>query len=382
MTRKNFLVLAAILAVLAGAGYWVKWSENREWKATDARAGQSLLPALKAAEVAGMKIVSPSGTVTLAQAEEGWVVRERADFPADVEKIRELMVKLVELKQVQVEALAENLRARYGLAEPKPGQGSDAAKDAGIVLELSDKAGKSLARLVLGRTLTKRTEPQAPGQPAGEVPTGRYVAGAEAGVVVVVSDPLVNVDAKVESWLSKDVFRVERARTVESFTPDGRQRWAFQRDNENAEWKALGGGDQPDNNKVQDIISSLIYVSLADVTDPSRAGFAKGTRVKVVTFDDIQYDITIGEQAGDDRWHLKFSVKGEPSKSRAAPKGESAEDKEKADTAFEENRKRLAKKLEAEKRLEAWTYLVNKTTVDPLLRERAQFMPERKDTKK
>ena len=34
--------------------------------------------------------------------------------------------------------------------------------------------------------------------------------------------------------------------------------------------------------------------------------------------------------------------------------------------------------VQGEKKLEAWTYLVSKTTLDPLLRDRQQLMPEKK----
>jgi len=71
-------------------------------------------------------------------------------------------------------------------------------------------------------------------------------------------------------------------------------------------------------------------------------------------------------------------VAGEPPKTRKPEKNEKAEDKEKKDKAFEEQRKKLLEKVEREKKLEPWTYLVAKTSLDPLLRDRAQLMPEKK----
>lgn len=380
MSRKQFLALIAVLVLLLGAGAWVKWSERAEWQATDSRVGKQLLPALKLADVAEVRITEARGTVTLKRGETGWIVPERAEFPADVDRIRDLIVKLVELKITQIEPLADSQRAKLVLVEPK---GPD-TKDAGTVLELKDKDAKSLARLVLGRVVTKRTEQQTPqGQTVTrDIPNGRYVAGVEPNTVAVVSDPLTAADAKPAAWLSKDVFRIESAKVLTSTTGDGKPRWAYYRDTDSVDWKFAGSAEKIDLQKAQDNVSALIYVSLADVTDPSKANFDKGIKVKVDTFDGFTYAVSIGDKAEGDLYHLKFTVSADIPKSRVVPRNEKPEDKEKADKEFADRNKALAEKLEREKKLEAWTYLVSKTTVDPLLRERAQLLPEKKDEKK
>ena len=386
MSRKQFLALLAVLVLLLGAGAWVKWSDNAQWKATDSRVGKLLLPALKLAEVAEVRIAEARGSVTLKRGESGWIVPERADFPADVERIRDLIVKLVELKISQIEPLADNQRAKLVLVEPRGAdtKGGADAKDMGTVLELKDKDGKSLARLLLGRVVTKRTEQQTPqGQTVTrDMPNGRYVAGAEPNTVAVVTDPLAQAEAKPSVWLAKDLFRVERAKTLTSTTGEGKPRWAFQRDTDSIDWKFTGSAEKIDLQKAQDVASSLIYVSLVDVTDPSRAGFDKGIKVRADTFDGFSYAVSVGDKAEGDLYHLKFTVSADRPKARVAPKGEKPEDKEKADKAFEEQNKAFAEKLEREKKLEAWTYLVPKTSVDPLLRERAQLLPEKKKDEK
>ena len=55
-----------------------------------------------------------------------------------------------------------------------------------------------------------------------------------------------------------------------------------------------------------------------------------------------------------------------------------AEDKAKNDKEFEERRKKLVEKVDREKKLERWTYLVAKNGLAPLLRDRAGLMPEKK----
>ncbi len=399
MTRKQFISLVGVLVLLLGAGAWVKMSDDAQWKATDERVGKLLLPSLKLADVAEMRIVESGGSVTIKRNEGGWIVTERADFPADVERIRDLIVKLVELKISQIEPLVDNQRAKLVLVEPKAASkadatdvkdtkdgkdAKDAAKDTGTVLELKDKDGKSLSRLLLGRVVTKKVEQQTQqGQTiTRDVPNGRYVIGAEANTVAVVTDPLTAAESKPASWLFKDVFRVERAKVLTSTTGDGKPRWAYLRDTDSVDWKFVGSTEKMDLQKAQDNVSALIYVALADVTDPSQANFAKGIKVKVDTFDGFIYEVSFGDKTDKGLYHMKFTVSANLPKTRVVPKDEKPEDKEKADKAFEEQTKAYSEKLEREKKLEAWTYLISKTTAEPLLRERAQLLPDKKDEKK
>jgi hypothetical protein len=70
---------------------------------------------------------------------------------------------------------------------------------------------------------------------------------------------------------------------------------------------------------------------------------------------------------------LTVSVAAELPKERKKEDGESEEDAKAKDAAFTERLKTLTEKLEKEKALEGRTFLVAKSTVDPLIRERSQI---------
>ena len=152
------------------------------------------------------------------------------------------------------------------------------------------------------------------------------------------------------------------------------------RDSEASDWKLAGGG-KPDPGRVQDVASALASLSLADVfAEPAKAdtGLDRAVVVKARTFDELAYTIRIGAKARDDRYYAAISASGDPPAARSAGKGESAEEKAKQDKTFEERRAKLAERLAHEKALERWTYLVPGSSIEPLLRERAQFLPEKK----
>lgn len=375
MTRKQFFVLLAALVVLLAAGLLLMRSQQSAWKPGDSRIGQRLMPGLKLEDVATVSIRDPDATLTLARREGGWRVKERADFPADADRVRELLLRLVELKVVQTEAVAEAQRARLQLLEPGAAQ-----EGAGTRIELKDGGGAVLARLLLGKKVTAMVAGAAFGPETG-VPTGRYaMTGDEPGTVVLVSEALAQAEAKPGSWLSKELIRVERAKSISASGPDGKQRFAVSRDSEASDWKLAGGG-KPDPGRVQDVASALASLSLADVfAEPAKAdtGLDRAVVVKARTFDELAYTIRIGAKARDDRYYAAISASGDPPAARSAGKGESAEEKAKQDKTFEERRAKLAERLAHEKALERWTYLVPGSSIEPLLRERAQFLPEKK----
>jgi len=177
----------------------------------------------------------------------------------------------------------------------------------------------------------------------------------------------------------KDLIRADGVKSISS-SKDGKQRWNVARETESADWKFSGSKEKPDLQKATDLASSLGWVNLVDVVaDPAKAdtGLDHAIVIQADTFDGPSYTLRVGKQAGNN-YYVRVAAAGEPSKTRTPAKGEKAEDKAKNDKEFEERRKKLVEKVEREKKLERWTYLVAKNGLDPLLRDRAGLMPEKK----
>ena len=376
MTRRQLLILVAALAVLAAVGAWIMQSQRTAWGPGDSRIGQRLVPGLKLEDVAQVALSDATATLNLVRHEGGWIAKERADFPVEAERVSTLLMKLVELKIVQAEPLPAAQRARLELAEP----GAADAAGVGTRLELKDGAGKQIARLLLGKKVAARTAAAGPSPEQG-VPTGRYVMpGTDTGSVVLVSDPLGTAEAKPEAWLSKDLIRADQIRSITAAGFDGKERFSLSRATDSYDWKLAGGG-KPDLQKAQDAVGSFQSMSLIDVVaDPgsAAAGLERPIVIRARTQDGLTYTLRVGSKTADDRYYLAIALSGDPATTRTAGKNETAEEKEKQDKAFAENRAKLMEKLEREKKLERWTYLVAKSAVEPVLRERAQLLPEKK----
>src|SRR5262245_24021528 len=369
MSRQQFLVVLAVLAVLAAAAAGVMLSDRSSWTSGDSLAGQKALPGLKISDVAEIAIRDSSGELHLQRAQSGWTVRERAGFAADTDRIAAMLVKLAEVKVVQSEPLVDSLRTRLELLEPK-----DKEAGAGTAVELKDAKGAVLGKLLLGKKIMKGSAMASIGRPEADA-TGRYLVAGDSKTVLAVGDPLLEAEARAQDWLVKDLLRVEGVKTVTSS-----KGWTVSRNTEGMAWKLAGSAQAPDLQKATDLSSSLGWVNLVDVVpDPAKAdtGLDHPVTILAQAFDGPKYTLQIGKPVGNN-YYLRVAVAGEPATARKPEKGDKPGDKEKKDKAFEEQRKKLVEKVDQEKKLAAWTYLVSKTTVDPLLRDRAQLLPEKK----
>src|SRR5439155_26201279 len=128
-----------------------------------------------------IRITEPKATLTLQRQEDGWVVAERRGFPADLAKVRDFVLKLIELKVGQSEPIGEKDRARLNL---------DAS---GTQVELGGADGKALAKLAVGRKYFKREVENPDEAPAD----GRFVSlPNEEGTVYIIADPLAQASAR------------------------------------------------------------------------------------------------------------------------------------------------------------------------------------------
>jgi hypothetical protein len=371
MSRNQFLIVLAALVVLVAGGAGVAWWKRSAYEVPDTRVGQRLLEGLQVDEVAQVDVADAQGTVTLVRGERGWSVKERGGFPADIEPIRDLLVKLQELKVVQAEGLTDAVRPRMQLAAPGAGAKPE---ETGTLVELKARDGKSVAKLVLGKQAMK--EARGPGLGMG-IPSGRYVwVAADPQRVSVVSEPFASVAAKPQDWLAKELLRLERPKSLIVAGPDGRERWSVSKASEASDWKLAGAG-KFNTGRAQDAASALYGLRIADAAagvSDADAGLDKPTLVRATTFEGWTYEVRIGKPAPGGRRYVKTGITGAAPETRTPAADEKPEDKEKNEKAFTDRKELLAAKLAREKAVAGQTVLVESSSLEPLLRDRAALL--------
>lgn len=368
MNRKTFLILIGLLVVLGGAGLAMLWQDLGAWRSGGGKIGFKPFAKLAVNEVAQIRLYDGKGEVTLALKDGRWVVKQRGDYGASVQEIGDLLVKLPDLKAVQTENVGATLLPRLNLVAP----GKDPKMEgAGTQFDLSDKGGKVLGSLLLGKIVVKKEPSPLPIQQ--ETPVGRYVLSPGNPTVLVMSDALKNADAKPAQWLAKDFFKADRIKSLAA-SGDGAQ-WKIARKEEYDPWKFAEGGGELDPSKAVAAVNALAGLAFSDIAlDVKAENFEKPRTFVADTYDNLVYTIRIAKKPESDDYYLSVAVSGEPPRTRTPEKNEKPADKDRLDKQFEETLKKLDARVKLEKSLAAWTYIVAAKTLEPLLKTRGDLI--------
>ena len=301
MNARVAAILVVLLAVLGGGALLYQQQERARRPENVGTLGQTLFKELKAADIAAITIAEPNATLTLKRQEERWVIAERADFPADLSRVREFVLKAIGLKVGQSEPLGEKDRARLNL---------DAS---GTKIEFQGSDGKPLGVLTVGRKYFKREVEN----PDKAIPDGRFVGlPGEPGTAYLVGDPLTQATVKTAEWIDRSSFQVEKVKTLQVRYPEG-EAWRIDRPADNAEWKLAGAkpGEKIDISRANAASYSLSLLELADVapkgatTDVAMSGLDRPVLIEATTLEGAVYSIKVGKLAGND-FYVTFTASG------------------------------------------------------------------------
>jgi hypothetical protein len=349
MSARVAAILVVLLALLGGGALYY-FKEARTQKPAGVGAlGKPLLKGLKAAEISSIQVREPEQTLTLERKDAGWTIVERANFPADLERVREFVVKAIDLKVGQVEPLGAVDRKRLKL------------DDGATRVDFRGADGKPLTTMLVGRKYFK-SEPENPERAIGD---GRFVLlPTEEKTVYIVSDPLAQASAKSADWIARNGFSVEKVKSLE-YAPAKGDGWKLERATEEADWTLAGAKDKVEPTKANSAAYSLATVDLADVggkdLKPEETGLATPTVLTAQTFDGLTYTLKLGALKGDN-YYATVAVAGE-----AKPQGKDAD----------ERAKKIAERLPRERSLTAYTLLIPKSRLEDALKPREELLAKK-----
>ena len=357
MSGRFVAALVVLLLALGGGALLIKQRSDAQRPAGAAALGQPVLKNLKAADIASIAIRDGGAALTLELKDGEWRIAERAGFPADAEKVRDLVLKAIELKVGQSEPIGEADRARLKL------DGS------GGMLEFRGADGKPLARLAIGAKFFKR-EPDNRERAIGD---GRYVQLPEdPKAVIVVSDPLTLASAKSADWIRRTGFAAEKVKAME-VTLAGGEKWKIERARDDAGWKLIPirAGEKVDTIRANSASYSLNSVDLADVAAPGAKPAETGldrpsAHIVAATFDGLTYTVKLGKASGEN-FFATMTVAGTGKASGA-------------DAA--ERQKKMDERLPRERALAAHTVLIAKSKFEDILKKRAELLEKKEGAKK
>src|SRR5262245_43393689 len=102
MNQKQFIKLLLLVLVVGGIGVYAYKRGNSAWK-SETTSDKKLLPSLEVNDVSNIAFKKDAEIVTLVKKNDIWVVKERNDYPANFETIRDFVQKVRDAKVVQNE---------------------------------------------------------------------------------------------------------------------------------------------------------------------------------------------------------------------------------------------------------------------------------------
>jgi hypothetical protein len=375
MKAKQLAIVLVLLVALGGVALFLSRRNAATWSSTaTASEGKILNFALN--DVAHITIKDGSAELNLIKQNDVWKVKERTDYPANFEQISGLIRKVWELRAVQDVKIGPSQFGRLQLLEP--GQDSNS----GTLLDLKGESEKRISALLLGKKHLRESDESL--GPAGGVPSGRYVRDtAESKRVFLISETLDEVDPKPERWLSRDFIKVENPKSITMAGAAANMNWKVTRDSATVPWKLVDAkpGEELDSAKVSGLATLFSGATFADVlgpaAPPAETGLDKPSTATIETFDNFVYTLRIGKLVGEN-YPVLVSVTAALPKERAPGKEEKPEDKTKLDQEFQTKQKELTDKLSKEQKLENRPYLIAKSTIEQLVKERSALMAEKK----
>ncbi len=394
MSRKSLLVLLVLAVVIGLAAWLTRQSSKPDETAAGALApGQKLLAGLDPSQIAGVKVHTPDGAVTLKKGENDiWSVAERDGFTADAERLSGLIKGMLDLKITQAQQAGPSQYARLQLALPDAADEKLTKEQKGTVVRLLDAKDAVLAEVVFGKA------PQSEGQDPMAAMSGGGVGGKfvrlakDTTQVFLVSESVYQATGKPADWIEKTFFQPGALKRIAVTGDEGFQGWEVIREKPDASFtlKDVPAGKQLAAATGSALTSFLGYAQATDILTKTEveALDSKQSRVATLeTFDGLTYKLTLtplATQEGDTggaNYAVQAEIAGtyvEPTPADGAKKPEEmSEEEKKADAANKEAAKKAwDEKLAKEQKLAARVFKVGSYTVDAIWKSGSEVVED------
>jgi len=361
MDKKQLINAVIVLVVLAVLSFFTFKKNFSSWNRGNDVEKVKLLKDFDVNQVAKFAITTDSDSLVLKKnKDDKWCVSERSDYPVDFEKLSNFLLALAEVDVVQYPRLLKSQFPSLKLVPPEKGKKN---KEAGSLLTLFDKDGKTLLSLLIGDQHIPKQTDTASFQVVR--PDGCYVIKNDSGEVVLINNPLSTVNSDPERWIDRTFISMPDILSVTLTGSGGKDIWTMYRSKVNAPWvlKGLKKGDRPLPRPMMDATSTFANIAFDDVAPIGDQDFKNSQTVTIATQRGLVYKIQL--LAKDKNFIAKctVSIKTEPDvKSEKAKTPEDAQKKAKLEQA-----------LKKEKFYTHWIYKFPKYKVEKILKTKKEL---------
>ncbi|MGH8024926.1 MAG: DUF4340 domain-containing protein [Limisphaerales bacterium] len=262
-------------------------------------------------EVAVIHVEGNGANFNVVHTHNLWSIRERDNYPADYDLVRDFLFKVSALKVVQSDVIGANELARLDL-EP-PGTGTTSA----LLVQFKDRGGKLLASLLVGK---RHRRPRNDSEPLGlhGLFDGRYVLlPGDPHNSLLVSDDLAAVSPAPGLWLSQDFFKVENVKFISISSPEHGKGREISRADDDSPWTLSNArpGETVNDLAASRLSEILEFPSFDDVARKTPAllasqGLDKPIVITALT-DHFAYTLKVGRKKPDGDYPITVNVAGD-----------------------------------------------------------------------
>lgn len=311
MNRRQFTSVLLALAIVGGAGLILVHRKQEGWMVHEAKVGDKVLPGFQMNEVAVIHVRGNGANFDVVHTHNLWRIRERDNYPADYDLVRDFLFKVRAMKVVQSDVIGANELPRLDL-EP-PGKGTNSA----LLVQFKDAGGKLLASLLVGK---KHRRPRNDSEPLGlhGLFDGRYVLlPGDPHNALLVSDDLAAVSPTPGLWLNPDFFKVENAKFISISSPEHGKELEISRADGDSPWTLSNPrtGQTVNDLAASQLTEILEFPSFDDVARKTPAllasqGLDQPIVITALT-DHFAYTLKVGRKNPDGDYPITVNVAGE-----------------------------------------------------------------------
>lgn len=385
MKLKTLIILLILAVLLVGLAYYS--AQNKKPFSSPSAIGSKVLPNLPVNRVGKIVITSKDGVTTVAKSKEKWVVASRFNYPANFDKVADVIRELSELKVGQTVNASPSQLDAFNLVSPAAA-GTNKQANAGTLLELRDEKEGFLAALLIGKGFMRQQAASSTETMMGfgGYSDGQYVQSVD-GKVYLVAKSLERMMESAKTWLA-DNFINAPAADIKEITVSGPDRaeikLARAKNGDSFTLADLRPEEGTlESSKINQITGALNRLGFDDVADPAltlkETGLDRPIIFKATAKDGLIYTLQLGNTLTNDTFdrYLMISVINEP------PADQQTSDKPKEETAKKEAEKKNASEQAAalNDTFGSWIYIIKSYRAEPILLARDDLIKKPEPSK-
>jgi len=367
MNKKQLTNSVIVLVVLAVIAFFTMKKDSRTWQSTNEFEKQKLFENLDVNRVEEFIITTDFEKLELKKSEKGkWEVKNRSEYPANFTKLSNFLLSLKELVVVQEPRLIKNQFGTLKLEKPVSGNEN---KNAGSLLELKDRDGKTMLSLIVGQQHFPKQENSAFQNPQ---PDGCYVLIEGTDKPALITDPLDIVNPDPTKWIDPDFIRMSDILSLTLKESDGKEIYRIYRTDLKSPWILAGikEGEIPLPRPMRDATSTFERISFDDVLPSKDIDFKDAKTAVIETAQGIIYDIRLLKK--DKKVFAKLAISAKAT-SKIPQKDVTPEELKKAEEKAINDLEKLKKTIEKQFFFTKWVYEFPSYKIDKVLKDKVDF---------